>query len=245
MNQRLLFLGVFLASILPAGAQDPAIITPHITVTGTVTTEVKPDQLNWTAEVRNTGPDVAKVADKHSAATGALLTLLKQQGIEDKHVQTTQVELGPNMVYRHNESVQEGYYAATTVSFKLTDMARYKDLWIKLASQGGVSVKGVNFDHSKRVEITKETRIKALRAAKEKAVDMAAALDAKVGTVLAISEDPFQHSLLYANNSPSNSVQRVQQRAGDGGDDGTDLAPGTIPIQARVIVTFKLLGEAK
>ncbi len=245
MKRRLFLLSWFLG--ISFFAQGEGVATPLIAVTGTSVTEVKPDVLLWSVEVKNTGPAVAKVADRHSTVVGQLLATLKELGIEDKHVQTTEVELGPNRVYRRNEMVEEGYYAATSVSFKLTNLARYKEVWIKLADQGGISVKGVVFDHSKRIDITKETRIKALQAAKGKAIAMAEALDAKVGEVLSITEDPNFYGSSGGNSNNlnfANGVQSVQQQAGDA-EGGGGVAAGTIPIRARVLVSFRLLNGVK
>ena len=241
----LVCLPLFLAisSLVKAEVLPPS--TPLISVTGTAITEVKPDQLHWSIEVRNTGPDLPKVADRHSALASTVLSVLKQLGVEDKNVQTTDVELGPNRVYRHNETVDEGYYAATSVSFKLTDLARYRDVWLRLANLGNVSVKSVTFDHSKRIDITKETRTKALHAAKDKAIAMAEALDAKVGEVLSITEEPVQSGAWAGNNTYANGVQAVQGPAGDADTGGGSVAPGIIPVRVRVVVAFRLLNGVK
>jgi len=246
MKRRLFLLSWFLGTSLFAQGEGASVVTPHISVAGTAVTEVKPDVLQWSVEVRNTGQAVAKVAARHSSVVEQLLATLKELGIEDKHVQTAQVELGANRVYRRNEWVEEGYFAATIVSFKLTNLTRYKDVWIKLAEQGGISVKGVVFDHSKRIDLTKETRIKALQAAKAKAVAMAEALDARVGEVMSIAEEPVLYGSWTQNISLSinNAVQSVQQPGGDG-EGGGGVAAGTIPIRARVLVSFRLLNGAK
>ncbi|MDB6139404.1 MAG: hypothetical protein JWO94_2476, partial [Verrucomicrobiaceae bacterium] len=213
---------------------------PLIAVTGTAVTEVKPDVLNWAIEVKNIGPELAKVADKHAAAATALLDSLRELGIEDKNIQTTQVELGPNRIYRNGEQEQEGYFATTSVTFKTTNLAKYKEVWLRLAAQTGVSVQSVAFDHSRRIEITKETRIKALHAAQEKAAAMAEALDAKAGEVMSIAEDQYQFMAFAANSN--NAVSDPAQRLGD---EGGAIAAGTIPIKVRVNVSFRLLNGAK
>ncbi|MDB6119508.1 MAG: hypothetical protein JWO08_3289 [Verrucomicrobiaceae bacterium] len=239
-----MFLWAFLGAGLWVNAKAESAVTPNISVSGTAVTEVRPDQMNWSIEVRNTGLELAKVADKHATVTSAVLTLLKQLGVEDKNLQTTEVELGRNVVYRNNESVEEGYFASTMVSFTLTNMAGYKEVWLKLANQSGVSVKGVTLDHSKRIELTKETRIKALHAAREKAIAMAGALDTKVGEVLTISEDIFA-GLGRANNMSFNNVAQTVQRTEEADEGGGSMAPGRIPIRVKVNVTFRLLNEGK
>ena len=223
-------------------AEGDSLSTPHITVNGTAKKEVTPDQLHWFLEVKNTGLDLKKVAEDHAKKVGELLELLKANGIADKNVQTAQMQLAENQVYRRNEYVKEGYLAETQVSFKLEDLAKYKTLWFALAGQSGVSVKGVSFDHSKRIELNKEVRKMALKAAKEKAAVMAEELGSRAGEPLAIEEDlsvseGWSRSNMLLNG---NMVQQAAAAPG-GGENGEMLAPGSIPITIRVRVTFRLL----
>lgn len=218
---------------------------PHITVTGTALTEAVPDKLAWSLELRNTGLELPKVADKHANLSMETLKALKELGIEEKDTQTSRMEFGENMVYRDHSRVREGYFASTQISFKLADLAKYKDVWLRLAAMSSLSVKSVAFDHSNRIELRKETRRKALLAAKEKAEAMAEVLNAKVGDVLSISEDVGTQSLAggnayLSNNINYNGIAQAEGRDDDAGTGGT-IAPGTIPISIHVVVSFRLL----
>lgn len=217
--------------------------SPHITVTGTVITEVVPDRIVWSLALKNTGLELAKVAAKHATLSADVLKALKELGIEDKEVQSSQMEFGENMVYRDRDHVKEGYFASTMISFKLADLPKYKEVWLRLAAMDNVSVNNVTYDHSKRIELQKETRKKALLAAKEKAGVMAETLEAKIGEVLAISEDSEGGGGWNNRANLNNSIQAISA-AGDG-DNGSSIAPGTIPIRMRVLVTFRLLNGAK
>ena len=241
----LLFFTLALSSTVSLKAESTTTTPPLITVTGTASTEVKPDQLLWSIEVKNIGPDLAKVADKQSSLANTVLSVLKQLGVEDQSVQTTDVALGPNRVYRRSETVDEGYFASTKIAFKLTDLKKYRDVWLRLANLGNVSVKSVTLDNSKRIAITKETRIKALRAAKEKAIAMAEALDAKIGEVQSIAEDQNLHPWAGAYNNITNGVSAAEPAGDIDTEGGVGVAVGTIPVKARVVVSFRLLTGAK
>src|SRR5438105_4992325 len=102
-----------------AFAEGDPLSPPHIVVNGTARKEVAPDILHWSLEVKNTGLDLPKVAEQHAKKVSALLDLLKANGIPDKNVQTAQMQLAENQVYRRNEYVKEGYLAETQLSFKL------------------------------------------------------------------------------------------------------------------------------
>jgi uncharacterized protein len=193
------------------------VSSPRITVTGTVITEVTPDRLVWSLSLKNSGLELAKVAERHATVSADVLKALKELGIEDKDVQTAQMEFGENMVYREREHVKEGYFASTMIAFKLADLAKYKEVWLRLASMSHLSVNSVTYDHSRRVELQKETRKKALLAAKEKAGVMAETLEAKIGEVLAISEDMGSDGDWNnrGNLNVNNSIQSISA-AGDG-----------------------------
>lgn len=226
-----------------AFAQLNTLGPPHITVNGTAIKEVVPDRLHWLVEVKNTGLELPKVAEAHAKKVAALLEMLKKQAVPDNAVQTARMEFSENRIYRHNEYVKEGYQAQTNVAFKLDDLSKYKALWTELAQLSGVSVNNVSFDHTKRIELNKETRKLALKAAQEKATAMAEVLGSKVGEPLAIDEDLSVtegwgrgNLMLNGNNTTAQSLQVAPQGEGSG-----PLAPGAIPITIRVRVTFRLL----
>src|SRR3569623_739011 len=224
------FLFQLCAAVLLCGearAQFDTLSTPHITVNGTSKKEVAPDVLHWFVEVKNTGLDLPKVAEQHAAKVSAQLDLLKANGIAAKNVQTAQMQLAENQVYRRNEWVKEGYLAQTQVSFKLEELGKYKALWFALAALSDVPVKGTMFDHSKRIELNREVRKMALKAAKEKAAVMAEELGSRAGEPLAIEEDlSISEGWGRDNNILFNGNNAVQSAAGGGGDREGMLAPG-------------------
>lgn len=237
---------VFIASLICGNvlAEVDPLSTPHITVNGTAVKEVVPDRLHWSLDVKNTGLELPKVAELHAKKVTALIDLLKANGVAEKDIQTARMEFSENRVYRRNEYVKEGYLARTQVAFKLEDLGKYKTLWTSLAELSGVSVAGVSFDHSKRIELNKETRKLALQMAKEKAAAMADVLGSKVGEPLAIDEDLSITEGWGRGNITANGFNSVVQQgvvvAPQGETEGM-LAPGSIPITIRVRVTFRLL----
>ncbi len=214
---------------------------PGVTVFGTATTQVTPDQMVWRFMAHNRGAKLSAVAEQHTKLVQQVLSLLKEHGIKDSDLQTSQMEFGENWEYRNQSRVKEGYSASTQISFRSADLAAYKPLWLGLAELSGVTVEGVNYDHSKRIAYQNETRRKALLAAKEKAADMAKTLGSEIAEPLRIAEDlslgdPWRSAL---SNSASNSVT-VEDR---GGAEQEALAPGTIPIRIRVKVTYRLIAH--
>jgi uncharacterized protein len=239
----------FITSVLgvltfAAAAHSADIELPHITVFGTAITQVVPDQMLWYLTIRNQGSKVPAVAEQHTTVVGQVRAFLKQAGIKEADVQMANMEFGENWEYLSGSRVMEGYFASTVVTFRTSDLQKYKALWIGLAEIPGVTVNGVSYDHSKRIDFQNETRRNALLKAKEKALDLAKTLGSELGEPLLIEEDLSASEGWSATNLNSN--QLVNNYANqDAGAAKTDVAPGRIPIRTRVKVAFRLITQSK
>lgn len=230
------FLAVTLVATL---ARADEIQLPHIIVHGTATTEVVPDEMIWLIEVRNKSLALETAAAEHGKTVQAVLSLLKESKVEDKTIQTSRMEFGINQEYTSGSWIKSGYYAKTDVSFKITDFELYKKLWLGLAGIQGVSVQNVSCDHSKRIDYRNETRRKALQAAKDKAGEMAKVLGAEIGEPLLVEEDlSVSEGWWGGQNLAMNSLRTVDNEKPEMLE---QLSLGTIPIKARVKVSFRLL----
>jgi uncharacterized protein YggE len=223
-----------LAAALPAAESD----LPRVTVFGTATTQVTPDQMVWRLLAYNKGAKLSSVAEQHTKLVAQVLSFLKEHRIKDSELQTSQMEFGENLEYKGQSWVKEGYFASTRISFRTSDLATYKPLWLGLAEVSGVTVEGVYYDHSKRIAYQNETRRKALLAAKEKAADLAKTLGSEIAEPLLIEEDlSVSEDWLQTTSNISNRTALEQKE----GAEREALAPGTIPIRTRVKVVFRLV----
>lgn len=237
--KRLCFLLCFLF-LLPARLTADEIQIPHITVFGTAVTEAVPDEMVWSVEVRNQDAKLDGVAAEHSKTVASVLSFLKELRIAEKKIQTSRMELNENRQYLSSSWVKSGYYAKTDISFKLAEFELYKKLWTGLAKIPGVSIHNVSYDSTKRIDYRKESRQKALVAAKEKAVEMVKVLGSEVGEPLLIEEDLSVSEGWQGNQAvlTANSLSAVENVTAQADE---QLALGTIPIRARVKVSFRLV----
>lgn len=219
---------------LRAGDADP----PRVTVYGTATTQVTPDRMEWRLTVRNQGKDIKDVAKQHTEIVANVLSFLKGKGVAEDELQTARMEFGENWEYKNNSRVKEGYFASTDVSFKIDDFGKYTDIWMGLANIDDVSIDGVYYDHSKRIEHQDKTRTEALIVAKKKAEAMAATLGARIGEPLLIEDD-----MSYQNYAVASRYSNVNyfDSAGGESEEPLGVSPGQIPIKMRVKVEFRLI----
>ncbi len=219
-------------------ARGEGVKLPHVSVFGTAEIKVVPDEMIWSLSVESKGNEVELVAGAHDKKVATLLKFLKEQKIEDKKLRTSRIELSENLVYRDRNKVKEGYIASTQVSFRLSDLEKYRTLWLGISKQADVSVKGVDFDSSQRIKYQNESRLKAVKAAKEKAQALAEALDSTIHEPLLI-EEQGSSTFNLRNNSFMTNVNGGAIALGQGAN-WDSIALGTISVTTSVQVKFRI-----
>ena len=202
---------------------------PHVSVQGSASRSVTPDELTWRLSVRNVAKETSEVAKVHMRTLSGVVAYLKKQGIDEKDIQTTHMQLSENKQYRKKEWIKEGYFANSQMTFKLKNLKKYVNLWKGLAQFSEVSMSGFSYGHSDDKTIKNELQQEALRNAKDKASQMASTLDSKIGKPLAIEETvvgPGPVRMEYA---------RAMSES-----DQSNLATGTMEFTMAIRVTFEL-----
>lgn len=227
------FLFVYSASAKPSG---PVHSLPIISVSGTATIQATPDILRWALTITNKGRTPTEVADEHTRITAEVIRFLKEKQIKPDEIQSSNMSLFENGEWKNSSWIRDGYRATTDVSFVSDNLSLYRELWHGLAQINGVRIDSATWDTTKRIELQNKTRKHALEAARTKARDMAAVLDARIGAATSIREELIRSS---STSGPTGNF--VGQD--DDSDDGEHefIAPGAIPIMIRVHVSFELI----
>jgi uncharacterized protein YggE len=241
MKKTLLLISLLLCSIsIRAGDLD----VPHVSVFGTAVIEVVPDEMHWTLFVKTQGPEIASVAETHDRKVAGVISFLKDRSIDEKKIQTSRITLAENWVYRANERVMDGYIASTTVVFESNKLEQYRDLWIGVANLKDVSVNSVEFDTSERIKHQNNSRIQAVRAAKDKAISLAEALDSNIGHPLVIDE-VMAPTVDYSGRAGLANNRMAFAESSMAAPDASSISPGTISVQTRVNVKFEITPKRK
>ncbi len=219
-----------------AHAED--IKLPHVSVFGTAEIKVVPDEMTWSLVVETKGKDVGLVAQLHDQKVGVVLKFLKEQKIEEKEIQTSRIQLSENWVYRDRNRVKEGYAASTHITFKSSDLEKYRPLWLGVANLPDVSVKGVSFGASERIKYQNDSRVEAVKVAREKAGALAEALGSSIYEPLLIEENVASGSNPFSNSGGLRS-NRIEMPVFNGAN-GPSVAPGTISVKTSVQVKFRI-----
>lgn len=196
-----LALGTTLAS--PVLAQQvgpvPAIEAGHtlLTVTAQGASTRTPDMASYSAGVTTQGVTASEALSANSAQMNRVIGALKQAGIADKDIQTSNLNLNP--VYAQPKRLPDGnyedgpqrivgYQATNTVSVrqrKLEDMGKVIDALVKA---GANQVNGPNFALAEPDAAQDEARVKAMKDARARADLYARAAGLRVARIVSISE---------------------------------------------------------
>ena len=226
-------IGFILLLNVPAWAQD---IQPHVTVYGTATRQVTPDEMIWSLKVAKKGPGIPELAKQHSSIVLSVLSIIDKTGVAKEDTQTAMMQFGENWEHQNGGRIQNGFFASSQVTFKLKDFTKYQQLWTELSNIKDLSIQNIGYDYSKRIEAQDKARIDALLVAQKKAQTMAETLNAALGDPLVIEDDqafaePRGANLLMA----SEAVYRSGSPAAGG------FALGKILIKTNVKLVYQLI----
>ena len=207
-----------------------------ISVSGTVETQTAPDQIVWRIQLRDTDKDMLKAKRANDDKVKAVLALRDKLGIVAGDLETDHVS-----VSREYERDQHGYQGqfkhflvSRNVTIRQRDLKRFDEFLDTLVATGEMEV-NFSFESSHVHQVRAETRLKAMKMAKDKATAMAESVGAKLGRVLTISERAKDGGW---QNGASNSVFVDSTPPVDVASD--KFVPGAIKVQVTVYATFEL-----
>jgi uncharacterized protein len=228
-----------LALLGPAPAGEPPPRT--VSVTGTAVTQTVPDTIVWRLTTYDFGRDLLKAKAESDAKLKAILALRGTLGIGDEDLQTGQVRI--EKVFERDRSGNQGefkHYAINRdVTIRERDLKRFDEFLTKLVTSAQADL-NFSFESSRMIDLRKETRLKAIAAAKEKAAALCGALGATLGKVITIEEGGEPWGGSYANRGMENtiSIDETALRAADIA--GGTFAPGSVEVRISVRTTFAI-----
>ena len=223
---------------------------PVITVSGTAEVQIAPVEAVFSIDVAKTHKDLQAAKRLNDESVGKILELTRRFSISPQNVQTTQISV--DMKYESirdartrvfsddgdeiGKRVFRGYEVSKSVTVRLTDLSRFEEFFSDVLQTGVSGVNSVKFQTSKLRENKDKAREMAMKAAKEKATAMAAAVGQNIGRAIKITEMNVGGQTFANYSANSNSMGT----AGDFTESLVTFAPGAIKIEAQVTVSFLL-----
>jgi len=228
---------ISLAVVRASNATQP---TRTITVSGEGSVKVEPD----IAELRFSVVSEAKVAkdaeDETSEKISKAVSFLKDSGVKDKDIKTSNVNLYPRYSYRPLNGIDDqqqitGYEARISVTAQLRDLETASDIVSGLTEYGVNQIDSFNFQVEDPDQFTQSAREEAFDNAWNKAKNMADAAGVNIARVVTF----------YESNGSMPRVMYAEAAYGMGGDamvksPSAQLEPGQEEINVTVQVTYEI-----
>jgi len=249
MKRSTILIVILLCSAFSLSAQEIDKL-PVITVSGTAEVQVAPDEAVFSIDVTKTNKDLQAAKRLNDESVGKILELTRRFSILPQNVQTTQIAVdmkyesirdAKTRIYSDDgdeigKRVFKGYEVSKSVTVRLTDLSRFEEFFAEVLQTGVSAVNSVKFETSKLRENKDKAREMAMKAAKEKATAMAAAVGQTVGRAIKITEGNVGGQMLANYSANANTIAT----GGVFTESLVTFAPGAIKIEAQVTVSFLL-----
>jgi uncharacterized protein YggE len=173
----------------PGGRADDE---PSITAKGVGRVTGVPDIVVVTLGVESESPQASQALSANNERTNAVITLLKDAGVADEDVKTSQFSINPR--YDDEGRVITGYVVTNLLTARLGEGKDPGALIDAAAEAAGndVRVQSVQFEIDDEGSLFAEARADAVRQARTQAEQLAEAADVELGEVRSIVESSTQ-----------------------------------------------------
>jgi uncharacterized protein YggE len=174
---------------------EEAKLNRTISVSGTGEVRAIPDMATITLGVMSTAATAQEALAANSKSMNDVLALLKQQGIEDRDISTSNFNVSPRYEYRQDGTQPKvtGYDVSNNVTLTVRKIEALGDLLDKAVSAGSNQVYGIAFSVSKPDALLDAARKNAVADARRKAEIYAAAGGFTLGDIVSLSEGGGYH----------------------------------------------------
>jgi len=237
------------AAPLAEATEEPELVCStgrSIQVSGTAVVNVTPDRVLIQLGVQSNSTTPQKVESANSTTINRVILALEAQGIEGKDIVTDWYVIEP--IYEDYGSLYiKGYRINNIVAITLRDISKVNEVIIAALNAGANQVVNVEFYLSDLRKYRDQAREMAMKAAQEKAQDLASAAGAETGCVMNINENSWSYynGGWYSQNRDLWTQNTMQNIAPNGGETGalTESGPvnlGQISVRAEVSASFSL-----
>lgn len=208
-----------------------------IWVNGEGKVSVTPDMAIINVGIVSEKPTVAEAQAEAAQAMDNLIQTLKDQGIDEKDIQTTSYYITQNTRWNQTDQKEEviGYRVSNSVTVKVRDVNKVGTTIDAVAAAGGdlTRISGITFTIDDPTDFYNEAREKAIENAKAKAQQIADKSGAKLGKITYITESNY-YSPVYR---PYDSYKLATQEAAGV---STPISEGELEISTTVQIAYAI-----
>lgn len=248
-NRKYIFTAVMMACVLASAsltacssATVPSTITVQsaensgICVSGEEKIQATPDIAEITYSVYTQEKDAKSCQTKNATEVDAVISLLKEKGIDEKNIRTNNVGLDPIYDWNNGRKIT-GYEMTTEIVVSSVPIDEAGTIISDSVNAGINSIDSVQYQCSNFDELYAEALKNAITSARKKADLMAEAGGKKVVAMTQVQEvSSCDQAVAYS----SNNMKQMAVMEADSAGTGTSLMPGQVEVEAEVSVTFSI-----
>ncbi len=212
--------------------------TRTVTVSAAETVKVTPDMAQIVYEIITEDREAEACQQKNSETLDAVIAYLKEQGVNDASIKTSDFLLNPQYDWSGSRQQLIGYEMDTQLTVADVPMDQVGGLLTGAVSAGANRIQDVSYYASTYDEAYDEALALAMTMAKEKAEALAHAGGCQVTDVLSVTESADRQSGRYVESGVSRNPS-----ANAAGDAVVEMAvmAGEMEVEAEVTVVYRLL----
>lgn len=230
------FLNCF--SLHAQNSENLSLNKHFIEVTGTSETEVTPDEIYITITLLERMEGKEKVGIEKQEAD--LKQLVKELGIDAGNLTLAKADAD----YRKSRTFKKDLMISKSYLLKINNADLLSKVYERLDNMNAQDAYVSRFTHSKILELQKENRIKAIKAAKEKVEYLLAAIGQQAGPALQITESAnFVEDGSYPMPRAAYMNARQSLSESDAGSDAQEISFKKIKIRSSFLVKYEILNK--
>ena len=232
-------LGLARAGFAPSAAQaqtaaeTTSTLPRTITVVGEGTVKIKPDIAQANIGVEVIRPTVKAASSGAKDSMDAVLQALKEQGVDEKDIQTSGFSVWTERPYGpEGPSDEVLYHVSNQVAVTIRDLDTVGTVLDAAIEAGANNIYGVTFSLADPRQVESRARKEAVANAQAKAQELATLNDVEVGDVVSVSE------VIGGRGGYYTSVVREAAVAAGMGGGGGPIAPGELEFTLQLEIVY-------
>jgi uncharacterized protein YggE len=223
--------------------------TNTINVSGYGEAFAAPDVATFSYTVSSEKSTVAAAQTEATAKINAITQYLKDAGIAEKDIKTTDYSVYPQYDYKAEicaaggycgggTQVLRGYQVRQTTTIKVRDTAKAGDLLTGVGTKGATEVSGLNFTFDDPNKLQNDARQEAIADAKQKAELLASQLGVHIVRVVSYSDSGYTPSPYYARDMAYGMGGVATNQAS--APKSPELSIGENKVTSNVTITYEI-----
>lgn len=195
-------------------------------------TEV-PDTALISLGVTKTAQSVLDAQQQTNQTVNKIVTDLKNLGIEEKNIKTTNYSVSPNYDYQSGRQNITGYTITQNLEVKIKPIDKANKAIDIATTDGANMVGGISFvlDDEMQKKLQNTARIEAIKNAKEKAESLSRLSGLRLGRIVDVQEG--------TNFEPRPILNAQPMTPGGGTQESTKLSPGENTVTSTVTLFYE------